>query len=115
MKLKIKKAKKKVKLKLRSEGIEGDYYMLWWDHYKVNPLFFLIPAKCVSPRFLMILKRAHNNFIDTNRGYVPDDTHQIRLAMSRWLEPYRVMEHQLMFAPELKVNLLGVFYTGQLG
>jgi len=114
MKLKVKKPKK-VKLKLTSEKSKGKYYMLWWDHYKVSPSFYLIPAKRVSPRLLKVLQRAHNNFIDTERGYIPDDTHQIRMGLSRWLVPYRVMEHQLMFAPELKVNLLGVFYTGQLG
>ncbi len=88
-------------------------FLVIWDHFRVAPDFFLIPANEIGNFLYETLQRAHGFYIQGRD--IPADVHQVRRFLygdngsrgSAWRVSVK----------ELRDNkhIIGVFHTGQYG
>lgn len=88
-------------------------FLVIWDHYRVAPDFFLIPANEVGNSFYEALKEAHGWYIQGRS--IPAAVHRVRTFLYGDGEE-RGAKWRVLLADITDNNqIIGIFHTGQTG
>jgi hypothetical protein len=88
-------------------------FLVIWDHYRVAPDFFLIPANEVGNYFYNLLKKANGWYI--HERSVSPDVHRVRDFLYGDGEERSARWRVLLEDLTENHQIIGIFHTGQTG